>query len=54
MSWFNSKPSEISKGAQPNDLQELKAQIARDIAAANRFFARLRRTRSRGVQLRGE
>jgi phosphoribosyl 1,2-cyclic phosphate phosphodiesterase len=29
--------------------EELKAQIAKDIAAANRFFARLRRVRSRSV-----
>jgi riboflavin kinase / FMN adenylyltransferase len=34
--------------------EELKEQIAKDIAAANRYFARLRRMRSRGVQLRAE
>jgi phosphoribosyl 1,2-cyclic phosphate phosphodiesterase len=34
--------------------EELKTQIAKDIAAANRFFTRLRWMRSKGVQLRGE
>jgi phosphoribosyl 1,2-cyclic phosphate phosphodiesterase len=34
--------------------EELKAQIANDIAAANRFFARLRRARTRGVRMAGE
>jgi riboflavin kinase/FMN adenylyltransferase len=33
---------------------ELKSQIARDIVAANRFFARLRRLRTRGLPLRSE
>jgi phosphoribosyl 1,2-cyclic phosphate phosphodiesterase len=30
--------------------EELKAQIAKDIAAANRYFARLRRARTRGLR----
>jgi riboflavin kinase / FMN adenylyltransferase len=30
--------------------EELKAQIARDIAAANRYFSRLRRTRARSLR----
>lgn len=34
--------------------EELKAQIAKDIAAANRFFARLRRIRSRALSLPAE
>jgi phosphoribosyl 1,2-cyclic phosphate phosphodiesterase len=34
--------------------EELKAQIAKDIASANRFFARLRRARSRAMHLPAE
>jgi len=34
--------------------EELRAQIAKDIAAANRFFARLRRVRTRGMHLPAE
>ena len=34
--------------------EELKAQIAKDISAANHFFARLRRVRTRGLHLPAE
>ena len=34
--------------------EELKAQIARDIAAANKFFARLRRARTKTMRMAGE
>jgi len=34
--------------------EELKAQIAKDVSAANRFFARLRRVRTRGMHLPAE
>jgi phosphoribosyl 1,2-cyclic phosphate phosphodiesterase len=34
--------------------EELKKQIAKDIASANRFFARLRRVRTRGLRMAGE
>jgi riboflavin kinase/FMN adenylyltransferase len=34
--------------------EELKAQIARDIAAANKFFARLRRARTKAMRMAGE
>jgi phosphoribosyl 1,2-cyclic phosphate phosphodiesterase len=34
--------------------EELKEQIGKDIAAANRFFARLRRARSRSMRMAGE
>jgi phosphoribosyl 1,2-cyclic phosphate phosphodiesterase len=34
--------------------EELKEQIGKDIAAANRFFARLRRARTRGMRMAGE
>jgi phosphoribosyl 1,2-cyclic phosphate phosphodiesterase len=34
--------------------EELKAQIAKDIATANKFFARLRRARTRGMRMAGE
>jgi phosphoribosyl 1,2-cyclic phosphate phosphodiesterase len=34
--------------------EELKAQIGRDIAAANKFFARLRRARTRTMRMAGE
>ena len=33
--------------------EELKAQIARDIAAANKFFARLRRARTKTMRMAG-
>jgi phosphoribosyl 1,2-cyclic phosphate phosphodiesterase len=42
---------EEKKFSGPN---ELKLQISKDIAAANRFFARLRRTRTRGLHLPAE
>jgi len=31
--------------------EELKAQIAKDIAAANAYFARLRKVRARGMRM---
>ena len=34
-----------------SDAAELKEQIANDIAAANVYFARLRRVRARGMRL---
>lgn len=34
--------------------EELKAQIEKDIAAANRFFARLRAARAKGLRMAGE
>jgi riboflavin kinase / FMN adenylyltransferase len=37
-----------------NGPEELKTQIAKDIAAANRFFTRLRWMRSKGLHLRAE
>jgi phosphoribosyl 1,2-cyclic phosphate phosphodiesterase len=35
-------------------VEELKEQIAKDIAAANKFFARLRKARSRSMRMAGE
>lgn len=37
-----------------SSVEELKAQIAKDISAANHFFARLRRVRTRGMHLPAE
>jgi riboflavin kinase / FMN adenylyltransferase len=44
--WKRLRPEKKFSGPE-----ELKTQIAKDIAAANRFFARLRRVRTRGLQI---
>jgi len=48
---FWKKLREEKKFAGP---EELRAQIAKDIARANLFFARLRKARTRGMVVRGE
>lgn len=47
--WKRLRPEKKFSGPE-----ELKKQIARDIATANRFFARLRRARTKGMRVPGE
>jgi phosphoribosyl 1,2-cyclic phosphate phosphodiesterase len=47
--WKRLRPEKKFSGAE-----ELKEQIARDIATANRFFARLRRARTKGMRVPDE